>query len=130
MTYLPNRLAAVFISAPLLAFIGCGSATPPPQNAQPHQGELGGHNHADHEHGASVGSPMEQMKASLAELSPADAAAAERQHFCPVSGEMLGTMGPPEKVEVEGREVWICCDSCRERLLADPALYFAKLINE
>jgi hypothetical protein len=29
-------------------------------------------------------------------------------------------MGPPQRVEVLGRIVWVCCDACREQLLADP----------
>ena len=50
-----------------------------------------------------------------------------KQHFCPVSGEMLGTMGAPEKVEVEGKQIWICCDGCKNKLLADPTQYLARL---
>jgi len=67
------------------------------------------------------------MKAELAKLSPEDAASAEKQHMCPVTGEMLGTMGAPEKVDVNGRQVWVCCDGCREDLLASPDEYLAKL---
>jgi Cu(I)/Ag(I) efflux system membrane fusion protein len=70
---------------------------------------------------------MEKMKAELAKLSPEDAASAENQHFCPVSDEMLGTMGAPIKVDVNGKSVWICCEGCREDLLADPDKYLAKL---
>lgn len=73
---------------------------------------------------------MDRMKVALAKLSPEDAASAEQQHFCPVSGEMLGTMGVPIKVDVNGTDVWICCDSCREDLLADPDKYLAKLKPE
>ena len=50
-----------------------------------------------------------------------------KQHFCPVSGEMLGSMGVPEKVDVNGQPVWICCDGCKDKLLADPDKYLAKL---
>jgi len=67
------------------------------------------------------------MKAELAKLSPEDAASAEKQHMCPVTGEMLGTMGAPEKVDVNGRQVWVCCDGCKEDLLASPDEYLAKL---
>jgi Cu(I)/Ag(I) efflux system membrane fusion protein len=73
---------------------------------------------------------MEKMKAELAKLSPEDAASAERQHVCPVSGEMLGSMGPPLKVDVNGKTVWICCDGCRQELLANPDNYLAKLKAE
>jgi YHS domain-containing protein len=70
---------------------------------------------------------MEKMKAELAKLSPEDAASAEKQHMCPVSGEMLGVMGAPKKVEVNGQQVWICCEHCEEKLLANPDEYLAKL---
>ena len=73
---------------------------------------------------------MEKMKAELAKLSPEDAAAAEKQHFCPVSDEMLGTMGAPQKVDVNGQMVWICCEGCEDRLLANPEEYLAKLKKE
>jgi Cu(I)/Ag(I) efflux system membrane fusion protein len=70
---------------------------------------------------------MEKMKVELVKLSPEDAASAEKQHFCPVSGDMLGTMGAPIKVDVNGRQVWICCEGCRESLLENPEEYLAKL---
>ena len=75
-------------------------------------------------------SQMEQMQAELAKLSPEDAASAEKQHVCPVSGEMLGTMGAPLKIDVNGQQVWICCDGCKEKLLANPDEYLAKLNKE
>ncbi len=73
---------------------------------------------------------MEKMKAELAKLSPEDAASAEKQHICPVSGDILGIMGPPIKVDVNGQQVWICCEGCRESLLENPDEYLAKLNKE
>jgi YHS domain-containing protein len=73
---------------------------------------------------------MDKMKAELAKLSPEDAASAESQHFCPVSGEMLGTMGAPKKIDVDGQQVWICCDGCKDKMLGNPAEYLAKLKKE
>ena len=70
---------------------------------------------------------MNKMKAELAKLSPEDAAAAQRQHMCPVSGEMLGTMGAPLKIDVKDQQVWICCEGCKDKLLASPDEYLAKL---
>ena len=72
----------------------------------------------------------EKMKAELAKLSPVDAASAEKQHFCPVSGDMLGAMGAPIKVDVDGQQVWICCEGCRDSLLENPDEYLAKLKKE
>jgi hypothetical protein len=76
---------------------------------------------------AQSAADMEIVKAELAKLSPEDAASAEKQHICPVSGELLGTMGPPKKIEVKEQQVWICCEGCREELLAQPDKYLAKL---
>ena len=50
-----------------------------------------------------------------------------KTHICPVSGEMLGTMGAPLKIDVNGQQVWICCDACKDKLLASPDEYLAKL---
>ena len=89
-----------------------------------------GHNHDGHDHAVesdSAPSNMEKMEEGLAELTPEDRQSAMSQHICPVTGEMLGTMGAPEKVEVNGKSVWICCDGCREKLLAEPEKYLSKL---
>ncbi|HEX7447603.1 MAG TPA: heavy metal-binding domain-containing protein [Pirellulales bacterium] len=55
------------------------------------------------------------IREALAELSPADRLAVERQKTCPVTGLALGSMGAPLKVEVGGRTVWICCEGCRKK---------------
>lgn len=119
-----------------LVLYGCGSpsnsaeqAPSPPANASDGQGEHGDHNHHG-DHGDHSQTDMEKMKAELAKLSPDDAASAEKQHVCPVSGEMLGTMGAPIKIDVNGQQVWICCDDCKDTLLANPDEYLAKLKNE
>jgi len=75
-------------------------------------------------------SDMEKMKAELAKLSPEDAASAEKQHVCLVTNKMLGTMGPPLKVDVDGKPIWICCEGCRDELLANKDTYLAKLKKE
>ena len=41
--------------------------------------------------------------------------------FCPVTGQELGSMGEPVVVEVDGREVRLCCAGCESQLRADPA---------
>jgi hypothetical protein len=68
-----------------------------------------------------------KVTAALAELSTEDRALAVKQKICPVSGEKLGSMGAPKKVDVKGRAVFICCDGCREQLLAKPDEYLAKI---
>ncbi len=119
------------LGAAALAFSlsGCNSA--PPESSPSGQAtdtDHGDHDHADH--GEAEHSDMDKVKAELAKLSPEDAASAARQHVCPVGGEMLGTMGAPQKVEVNGQEVWLCCDGCKDTLLANPDEYLAKLKKE
>jgi YHS domain-containing protein len=64
---------------------------------------------------------------AMATLSEADRAAALAQKVCPVSDQALGSMGTPIKVTVKGRDVFLCCESCREKLEANPDEYLAKL---
>lgn len=68
-----------------------------------------------------------KIKANLALLSSEDRTLAEKQKICPVSGESLGTMGPPKKISVAGREVFICCPGCEDALTNEPAKYLAKI---
>jgi len=53
----------------------------------------------------------------------------DKQGICPVAEYRLGSMGTPKKVDVNGTPVFICCDGCRERLLAEPEKYLAKLAD-
>jgi Cu(I)/Ag(I) efflux system membrane fusion protein len=117
----------ILLAVLTLAIYGCGSpSNDAEQTPSPPAGTSNAHgNHDDHSH-----DDMDTMKAELAKLSPEDAASAESQHLCPVSGEMLGTMGAPKKIDVNGRQVWICCEHCEEKLLANPDEYMAKLKKE
>lgn len=71
--------------------------------------------------------PAERDIDAAAELTREDAQLVARQAICPVADMQLGSMGTPIKVMVDGRPVFICCEGCRKRLLADPAKYLAKL---
>ncbi len=79
------------------------------------------HAHHDHEHDS------EQIAANLAKLSEEDRKLAEKQKICPVSDEPLGSMGVPQKVSANGQELFICCEGCKEKLMANPDQYLAKL---
>jgi Cu(I)/Ag(I) efflux system membrane fusion protein len=127
-----------FLSAAAL-IAGCGtSATPSAdKNAahdandhhsdknQTHHGDAA-HQHAGGEHGDDAAHAA-NIAAAMAELSPEDRALAEKQKVCLVADGALGSMGAPIKVEVKGHTVFICCEGCREDLLADPDKYLAKL---
>jgi hypothetical protein len=54
-----------------------------------------------------------------------DASAIAAQKTCPVTGKPLGSMGPPFRVEVGGRVVFLCCQGCEGSYRDDPARYAA-----
>jgi len=118
--------SAAFAQALLIGILGCNSSTTDPPVASPSENAV--HDHGNHDHSAGTGmTDMEKMEQTLAKLPEADRKSAMDQHICPVSGEMLGTMGLPKKMEVDGQTIWICCDDCKEKLLADPEKYLDKL---
>lgn len=53
----------------------------------------------------------ESMK-GVRQLSPSDQRLAMQQRTCPVTGDLLGSMGKPIKVNVNGRSVFVCCQGC------------------
>jgi len=130
-------LAHVFVSLAVVvwftfALSGCGSDATVRSGSET---STAGHDHAggNHDHGnahSEEQGDMDAMTVALASLSPDDAASAKKQHVCPVSGEMLGTMGAPQKVDVEGQSLWICCDGCEDQLLQNPDEFLAKLPKE
>jgi len=75
----------------------------------------------------TAGAVDPKIEAKLASLSAEDRALVLKQKICPVSGEPLGEMGAPVKVDVAGQQVFICCASCKEDLEKDPAKYLAKI---
>lgn len=64
---------------------------------------------------------------NVKKLPEADAKLALAQQVCPVSGEHLGSMDTPIKVEFEGKAAFLCCDSCKDGFDKEPAKYLAKL---
>ena len=115
--------SAVLLLAATLVFALSGCNSQAPSSIAPSE-------QATDTPGDSAPSETDKVKAELAKLPPEDAASAEAQKVCPVSDEMLGTMGTPQKVDVNGQQVWICCDGCKDTLLASPDEYLAKLKKE
>lgn len=108
-----------------------GGGVPPSTNA-PSADERAAHDMADDVSSDSEDvqqSAMKKMTAALTDFSPEDRQSAIKQHFCPVSDEMLGTMGAPLKTDVNGKAVWICCTGCKDKLVAEPDKYLAKLVK-
>ena len=67
------------------------------------------------------------IRKAMAELPEAERPLAEAQKNCPVGGAALGSMGMPYKVTVKGRDVYLCCEGCKESSEKDPDKYLAKL---
>jgi hypothetical protein len=78
----------------------------------------------------SDAAPVKLSGDELAEIKklPADEQdLAIKQAVCPVSGEHLGEMGKPVKVNAEGRTFFLCCENCEKDVKADPKAVIAKL---
>ncbi len=67
-------------------------------------------------------------------LEPAEILLVEKQKYCPVTQEELGSMGTPVFVDVGNRKIALCCIGCRTGLLEEPDKYLGwldqKLANE
>ncbi|MEO2089629.1 MAG: efflux RND transporter periplasmic adaptor subunit, partial [Gemmataceae bacterium] len=68
-----------------------------------------------------------QIRTALAKLSAEDRALAEKQRYCPVQEERLGTMGVPLKETLDGKPVFVCCKGCRDALQKQPAVMLARV---
>ena len=68
-----------------------------------------------------------EVKDALAKPSPEDRALAAAQKTCPVTGELLGSMGVPIKLTAQGRAAFVCCEGCVDELKNNFAKYEDKL---
>jgi hypothetical protein len=69
-----------------------------------------------------------EIQSELAKLSEPDRKAAIAQRFCVVAKDSrLGSMGPPEKLVINGQTVFLCCEGCKEEALAEPDKTLATL---
>jgi len=48
------------------------------------------------------------------------------QGTCPVSGQKLGSMGKPPKVELGDKSLFVCCAGCIDKVKASPDQYLSK----
>ena len=130
-------LAVVVVAVLGMSMYGCTPSQPaakpsipadqaPDANGQPMDHD--DHQHEGHEHDGDVGAAdTEAIKTQLEKLLEVERMAVEKQQICPVSGEILGTVGVPLKVTVNRQDVWLCCGGCMDELLASPDEFFAKL---
>lgn len=56
-------------------------------------------------------------------VSTDDEALIAAQKTCPVSGEELGSMGKPLKMQVGDKAVFLCCKGCVKTFNKDPQKY-------
>lgn len=64
---------------------------------------------------------------TLAKLPMEERKAVEAQKYCAViNTSLLGSMGAPIKLEIEGKPVYLCCGGCTKKAQADPAGTLAK----
>ncbi|MBX9582349.1 MAG: hypothetical protein K2X87_18755 [Gemmataceae bacterium] len=49
------------------------------------------------------------------------------QRTCPVTGQALGSMGPPVPVTLGGQTVYVCCKACVAKIQRDPDAYLRKV---
>ena len=82
------------------------------------------HSHGDHEHGDEEIDPN-VIAVNLAKLSDEDRLLAEKQEICFVGGEALGSMGAPQKLDVDGTAIFICCRACEREILTNKEKYIA-----
>jgi Cu(I)/Ag(I) efflux system membrane fusion protein len=66
-------------------------------------------------------SKARKARLELAQLGAEDRRLAESQKFCAIQqSNLLGSMGAPIKILLEGQPVFLCCESCKTKAESDP----------
>jgi YHS domain-containing protein len=127
MSYTCRALMGLSLAAVVALFTGCKPAEQGVEKAKAAKPEPAQTVPAKGPEKSAPSAAESEIAKNLAQLSPEDRAAAERQKVCPVSGQPLGSMDKPVKVTVKGQTVFLCCPGCEEDLKKDPDKYLAKL---
>src|SRR5262245_57366643 len=61
-----------------------------------------------------------KVKAAMEQLPAEDRTLAEQQRSCPITQAELGSMGTPIKITIKDKPVFLCCEHCKEKALANP----------
>ena len=61
-----------------------------------------------------------KIKTAFGKLSDTDRLLAEAQKFCPVQKTRLGSMGKPDRIEIDGQPVFLCCSGCADDARTEP----------
>lgn len=112
-------LAIVF-----LGIAGCDDNQPATSN-KPASTAPADHGHGDRQH---EGTNHDHSDAEQSEKKPVAHVPADYPlKVCVVSGEDLGSMGKPVKIEHGDDTAYLCCSSCIDKFNATPDKYIAKL---
>lgn len=66
----------------------------------------------------------------ISELPATDQTAALQQRICPVTQELLGSMGKPIRVNLNGRTVFVCCEGCVQAVQRNPSRYLQSSLRQ
>ena len=104
------------IAAVAIITTGCQTQTSPVSSnteTLPTHHDSDDHQHDDHGDA--------DVAAAMAKLSPEDRKEAVAQKFCAVMGDnLLGSMGTPLKLDLNGQPVFVCCSGCKSKALKNP----------
>lgn len=75
--------------------------------------------------GVGTSSQLTPLRVIVATLIQADEIAIRAQVRCPVSDQPLGAHGPPIKLLVDGRPLFVCCQGCVSKVQENPDRYLA-----
>ena len=109
-------IAAGLLLALTTLTIGCGEKTKTPAKADAGKGSAA----AKGGEATAESAEANEIREAMAQLPEADRKLAEAQGVCPVGDGPLGSMGMPYKVTVKGRDVFLCCEGCKEKIEAIP----------
>ena len=97
------------------SFMGCGGSPNPAQETKSSSAAKNVVTAKD-----SSKTEAEAETSGLKELDETDRKLAEKQKYCPVGEGLLGSMGKPYKMTVNGRVIFLCCPHCAEEVNKDP----------
>ncbi len=94
----------------------------PEDYVQGQSGGMGGKKEVKNEGKPDTGAAISlEVAEALANLSSEDRPLADAQKYCAVmTDSLLGSMGTPTKVDVNGQMVFLCCDGCKAKALRKP----------
>lgn len=102
---------AIALAASVCVLVGCSRNADKPQASTP-----------------QASPKSDDVVVERAKLSPDDRALVEAQEWCAIStDERLGSMGPPLKLDIKGKTVFICCKGCKKKAEDNPERTLAKV---